>query len=64
MSFENIILNERSYTKMEACFMSRIGNSVKTEIRLVAARGCGEEGMGVTATGYRVSVGMRKIVCN
>ena len=33
-----------------------IGNSIKTESRLLATRDSGEEGMGVTTSRYRVSV--------
>ena len=35
--------------------MSRIGNSVETESRLVVARECGEERMGVIANEYGFS---------
>ena len=42
--------------------MSRIGKSIETDRSLVVARACGVETGGVTANGYRVSLGDKNVL--
>lgn len=51
MNLENLMLSETSHKRSHTVWfclyeMSRTGNSLETESRLVAARGQGQEGIG------------------